>query len=51
MFDIVVAKTFKPEADGAPGFYLRGLFEGFRHELDVAGSRYAEVDDLTGRTR
>lgn len=45
MFDIVVAKTFRPEGDGTSGFYLRGLFDGFRHELNLAGSRYAAVDD------
>ncbi|MDO9556172.1 MAG: DUF262 domain-containing protein [Coriobacteriia bacterium] len=47
MFDIVVAKTFRPEDDGATGFYLRGLFEGFRRELEAAGSRFAAVDDMT----
>jgi len=47
MFDIVVAKTFKLETDGKSEFYLRGLFEGFRHELDLAGSRYAAIDDMT----
>jgi hypothetical protein len=47
MFDIVVAKTFRPEGERTSGFYLRGLLEGFRDDLDVAGSRYAEVDDMT----
>jgi len=47
MFDIVVAKTFRPEEPGVPGFYLRGLFEDFRHGLEVAGSRFASVDDMT----
>ena len=47
MFDIVVAKTFRPQDDGVPGFYLRGLFEQFRHELNLAGSRFAAVDDMT----
>ncbi len=47
MFDIVVAKTFRPEDDGTPGFYLRGLFERFRHDLDLAGSRFVAVDDMT----
>jgi len=46
MFDIVVAKTFRP-AGGKPEFYLRGMFEGFRHALDVRGSGYASVDDMT----
>ena len=47
MFDIVVAKTFRPEGTGVAGFYLRGLFDGFRHELDLAGSCYSGVDDMT----
>lgn len=47
MFDIVVAKTFRPESDGTPEFYLRELFDGFRRELETAGSRYADVDDMT----
>lgn len=47
MFDIVVAKTFRPENGATPGFYLRGLFERFRHDLETAGSRYAAVDDTT----
>jgi len=47
MFDIVVAKTFRPESADLPAFYLRGLFENFRHELERAGSRYAFVDDMT----
>lgn len=47
MFDIVVAKTFRPVGEGIPGFYLRGLFDSFRHELELAGSRYATVDDMT----
>lgn len=47
MFDIVVAKTFRPEDHGVPGFYLRGLFETFRQNLDKAGSRFVAVDDMT----
>lgn len=47
MFDIVVAKTFRPEEPGVTGFYLRGLFEDFRHRLEVSGSRFASVDDMT----
>ncbi len=47
MFDIVVAKTFRQERDGKKGFYLRGLFEDFRHGLERKGSRYASVDDMT----
>ena len=47
MFDIVVAKTFRPEGNGEPGFYLRGLFEEFRNTLERDGSRYATIDDMT----
>ena len=47
MFDIVVAKTFRPKGEEVPGFYLRGLFEHFRDKLKAAGSRFAAVDDMT----
>ena len=47
MFDIVVAKTFRPESEKVPGFYLRGLFEHFRDTLNADGSRFAAVDDMT----
>lgn len=47
MFDIVVAKTFRPESNGNDGFYLRGLFEEFRQGLENKGSRYANVDGMT----
>lgn len=47
MFDIVVAKTFRPDAPDRKGFYLRGLLEEFRRSLERAGSRYAVVDDMT----
>lgn len=47
MFDIVVAKTFRPGTDSKSEFYLRGLFEGFHHELTRNSSRYSEVDDMT----
>ena len=47
MFDIVVAKTFRPESEDAGGFYLRGVFEKFRRELELAGSRFAAIDDTT----
>ncbi len=47
MFDIVVAKTFRPEGEKVPGFYLRGLFEHFRDKLNADGSRFAAVDDMT----
>ena len=45
MFDIVVAKTFRPEETGDPGFYLRGLLDAYRQELDKAGSKYADLDN------
>lgn len=47
MFDIVVAKTFRPEKGSARGFYLRGVFEQFRRELERVGSRFAAIDDTT----
>ncbi len=47
MFDIVVAKTFRSESGEKPGFYLRDLFEDYRHVLDRAGSKYAICDDMT----
>ena len=47
MFDIVVAKTFRLEDVGTPEFYLRGMFDGFRRELEQAGSQYAAIDDMT----
>ena len=47
MFDIVVAKTFRPEGDRISGFYLRGLLEHFRDELEADGSRFARVDNMT----
>lgn len=47
MFDIVVAKTFLPSSNDSPGFYLRGLFEEFRHEVETAGSNYRFVDNMT----
>lgn len=59
IFDIVVAKTFEPAAqggDGAPsvggapsvnagGFYLRDLIDEFR--ASIGESAFAEVNDLT----
>lgn len=47
MFDIVVAKTFLPSLNDSPGFYLRGLFEEFRREVESAGSNYRFVDNMT----
>ena len=47
MFDIVVAKTFVPKAEENSGFYLRGLFDDFRREIDAAGSSYCIIDNMT----
>lgn len=47
IFDIVVAKTFRPEGDGEAGFYLRGRVDAFRQELRAAASQYANVDEQT----
>ena len=47
MFDIVVAKTFRPEGEENTGFYLRGLFDDFRRELDSIRSGYNTIDDMT----
>ena len=47
MFDIVVAKTFRPEDEEKTGFYLRDLFDDFRRELDSIRSGYNTIDDMT----
>lgn len=47
MFDIVVAKTFRPEGEKNSGFYLRELFDDFRQELGLAHSGYRTIDDMT----
>ena len=47
MFDIVVAKTFRPTGEEKPGFYLRGRCEEFRNTLKNDGSRFARVDNMT----
>ena len=47
MFDIVVAKTFVPKSDERSGFYLRGLVDDFRGEVNSAGSGYRTVDNMT----
>ena len=46
MFDIVVAKTYRPVGD-KPEFYLRGKFEEFHHTLATRGSGYAAVGYTT----
>ena len=44
IFDIVVAKTFRPESKNIEGFYLRELIDDFRKESD---GNYKNIDDLT----
>jgi len=44
IFDIVVAKTFRPQEDGSDGFYLRELVDDFREGND---GKFVEIDDLT----
>lgn len=44
IFDIVVAKTFRPDTDGVKGFYLRELIEDLR---GINESRFLAIDDLT----
>lgn len=49
IFDIVVAKTFRPSApkNGDKGFYLRELFENFQDELTAKKSNYCNIDYWT----
>lgn len=52
IFDIVVAKTFRPDPevpseDAKSGFYLRGLFDEFIKTLQQEGSKYSTIDHLT----
>ena len=44
IFDIVVAKTFKPRTEGDKGFYLRELIENFRESNK---GNYLGIDNLT----
>jgi hypothetical protein len=44
IFDIVVAKTFRPEINGTKGFYLRELIEDLR---GINKSQFLAIDDLT----
>lgn len=44
IFDIVVAKTFRPSLNGSSGFYLRELVDRFR--ADTSGN-YVGLDNLT----
>lgn len=43
IFDIVVAKTFKPAAGGSKGFYLRDLVDDFRQTNQ---SQFLQISDL-----
>ncbi|RJP65948.1 MAG: DUF262 domain-containing protein [Candidatus Abyssobacteria bacterium SURF_17] len=45
--DIIVARTYRNERDGDPGFYLRDYLQGLRDVLVENGSRWQEMDDLT----
>lgn len=48
IFDIVVAKTFRPndEEKDIQGFYLRELIEDFKNGLSVK-SNFSDIDELT----
>ena len=43
IFDIVVAKTFRPKEDGREGFYLREYFNNFRK---TNNSNFLEISDF-----
>ena len=43
IFDIVVAKTFRPKTKNDEGFYLRDLIEEFR---SLNNSRFLQIDDF-----
>lgn len=43
IFDIVVAKTFRPQQDGNNGFYLRELLDNFR---ETNNSKFLQIDDF-----
>ncbi len=45
--DIVVARTYRNEQDGKPGFYLRDRLQGLKDILIENGSRWQEMDDLS----
>jgi hypothetical protein len=44
IFDIVVAKTFRPESDEREGFYIRELFDDFRKNTN---GNFVHLDDIT----
>lgn len=43
IFDIVVAKTFRPQQNGNKGFYLRELLDNFRA---TNNSKFLQIDDF-----
>ncbi|MEO9659918.1 MAG: DUF262 domain-containing protein [Maribacter dokdonensis] len=43
IFDIVVAKTFRPKSDSDNGFYLRDLIDCFR---EINNSRFLQISDF-----
>ena len=43
IFDIVVAKTFRPQQNGTNGFYLRELLDEFR---STNNSKFLQIDDF-----
>ncbi len=43
IFDIVVAKTFRPKSASDNGFYLRDLIDGFR---EINNSRFLKLSDF-----
>jgi len=43
IFDIVVAKTFRPQHNGQNGFYLRELIDSFRQ---TNNSKFLQIDDF-----
>lgn len=43
IFDIVVAKTFRPKSDDDKGFYLRDLIDEFR---EINNSRFLHIGDF-----
>lgn len=44
IFDIVVAKTFRPKSNEKEGFYLRELFDDFREKTS---GNFVQLDDKT----
>ena len=46
IFDIVVAKTFKPVSSSINGFYLRELIENFRKNNEKNNSAFLQISDI-----